>query len=547
MLAEALRALGKLTAVEETLVRCFTEGRPAEFKSDEGDEAGESAKARAVVLRWLLANGAGREGSRVRGLHATGLHIPDEVIDLDGLSVDFPVILADCRLGRLLLRDARLITLKLTGTHCLGISGDRLRVAHGLLLDRGFTAYGSTRLPAIRVGDDLNCMGGRFAAESAGKSALLLDGAHVEGRLYLNGASAVPALKKSGEVPDASELPVRAGGVSAQGARIGGNLLCIDSTFSASSREKSALNLESSMIDGDGVFVRMKAGGDVKMRQARFSGTLTFRSASFDGVLDLRRSSVGGSVDFGGKKRRAAAMLGTRLNLAGAKVNGRLRLGSANLTKVTTVDLSRTQLGYLDDRRVDWPAGATMRLEGIEIGGIAVDRASDGWIDGRLAWLRAQNDGWSPQPYGQVVGALRLAGEDDPARRIAIGLERERRDKGGLRWISQVWNWVLDKTIAYGYRPYRAFIWAIVVILACAAVFAGCFGPVAFAQDDKHSHLYPLVYSIDAFLPIVDLGQADVQSPKSLAPHIVLWVEICLGWLLTTLGVLGVTGVVRKQ
>lgn len=45
----------------------------------------------------------------------------------------------------------------------------------------------------------------------------------------------------------------------------------------------------------------------------------------------------------------------------------------------------------------------------------------------------------------------------------------------------------------------------------------------------------------------MDLGQADNHTPKELAPHIVLWAEICLGWLLTTLGVLGVTGIVRKD
>jgi len=427
MLTEAQSSLGGLTAVEGSLVRCFAAGQPAKF---EPGEDGEPAQARAEVLRWLLANAEKGEGSRVGGLRVSGLQVPDEVLDLDGLSVDFPIILERCQLGRLLLRDARMTTLKLTGTHCRGISGDRLRLEHGLLLDRGFTAYEATRLPAVRVGDDLNCLGGRFAAGRAGKSALLLDGAHVEGRLYLTGASAVPVLEEPEGERDADGPPIRAGGVSAQGARIGGNLLCIDSTFSSSSREKSALNLESSMVDGDAVFVRMAAGGDVKMRQARFSGTLTFRSASFDGVCDLRRSSVGGSVDFG-KSKKAPARLASRLNLAGAEVGGRLQLGSADLTGVSIVDLSRAQLGYLDDRRVDWPAGATVRLEGFKLGGIAVDRATDGWIDKRLTWLRAQNEGWSPQPYGQIVAALRLAGEDDPARRVAIGLEQERRSKGG--------------------------------------------------------------------------------------------------------------------
>jgi hypothetical protein len=543
MLASALEALGELTATEETLVRCFAEGRPAKFEPGEDENLPE---ARAKVLRWLLANGGDGDGSRVGGLRVTGLHVPDDEIDLDGVSVDFPVILEDCRLGRLLLTDARLITLKLTGTHCDGISGDRLRIAHGLLLDRGFTAYGATRLPSTRIGDDLNCLGGRFAAAAAGKSALLLDGSHIEGRLYLSGASAVSLLERSRDDPDPGEPPTRAGGVSAQGTRVGGNLLCIDSTFSVSSPEKSALNLEAAMVDGDGVFVRMAAGGDIKMRQARFNGTLIFRSASFEGKCDLRGASVGGDVDFG-KSKRQPAKLGSKLNLAGAAVGGALQMGNADLSEVSNVDLSRTRLGYLDDRRVSWPSRATVQLEGFELGGIAVENSGNGGTDRRLAWLRAQNESWSPQPYSQVVGALRLAGEDDPARRIAIGLEQERRGKGGLRWISQVWNWLLDKTIAYGYRPYRAFIWAIVVILACAAVFAGCFGHVEFVPSDKPSHLYPLVYSLDAFLPIVDLGQAGSHTPKGLAPHIVLWVEICLGWLLTTLGVLGVTGVVRKE
>ncbi|MGC1852425.1 MAG: hypothetical protein WA687_08310 [Solirubrobacterales bacterium] len=498
-------------------------------------------------MRWLLANGGTGEGSRLGGLHVTNLCVPDKELDLNGISVDFPVILERCRLGKLLLRDARLVTLKLTGTHCNGIAGDRLRVDHGLLLDRGFTAYETTRLPAIRVGDDLNCTDGRFAAGEAGKSALLLDGAHVDGRLYLNKVVAAPAFQKPREELDECEkAPARAGGTSAQGVRIGGNLLCTDSIFSTTSEEKSALQLEACVVDGNGVFVRMAANGDVKMRQARFSGTLSFRGAKLASVLDLRRSSVDGDVDFDSRKA-TPAMLGSKLMLSGAVVGGRLQMGRADLSGILTVDLSRASIGYLDDRHATWPTSANVLLEGISLGGIAVDTRPNA-IEHRLAWLRPQNDAdWSPQPYGQVVAALQLAGEEDAARRIAIGCERDRRDKGGLRWISQAWNWLLDKTIAYGYRPYWAFIWAIVVVIVCWFVFAGIFATMTFEHSDKHSHFYPLVYSIDAFLPIVDLGQASAHSPTGFWPHLTLWAEICLGWLLTTLGVVGVTGLIRNE
>jgi hypothetical protein len=510
------------------------------------------AEARGKVLRWLLTSAGAGEGVRVGGLRATNLCVPDEELDLDGLSVDFPILLERCRLGRVLLRDARLVTLKLSGTHCNGISGDRLRAAHGLLLNNGFIAYEATRMRAIRVGDDLNCTGGRFAAAREGRSALQLDGAHIAGRLYLNKAEAVATIPRLGEETDASEEPpARAGGVSAQGTRIGGNLLCIESTLSASTKKKSALQLEGCMVDGDAVFERLKAGGKVKMRQARFSGTLTFRGACITDTLDLRGSSIGGDVNFG-RSKKTPARLGPELLLDGATIGGRLQMGSADLSATSAIDLSRARVGYLDDRNVEWPDEAAV-LEGITLGGIAVD-AGDGAINRRLAWLLPGDDNdWSPQPYSQVISAMRLAGEEDRARQIAIRREQDRRTKGGLSWVSKAWNWLLDVTIRYGYRPYRAFGGAVLVILACWVVYEGGFGilglfdPVLYEHTKKNPEVYRLVYSIDAFLPIVDLGQASEHTPTGLFGHITLWTEICLGWLLTTLGVVGVTGLIRNE
>jgi len=529
------------------LIECFDQGKTATFDLD--DDGEPLSQARSKVVRWLFANGGTGEGAKVGGLHIVNLRVPDEELDLDGISVDFPVLLEGCRLGRVLLRDARLVTLKLSGTHCNGISGDRLRVAHGLLLNEGFTAYEATRLRAIRVGDDLNCIAGQFAAAKEGRSALQLDGAHIDGRLYLSDAKAVAMLPKPGEADVGEEVPARAGGTSAQGCRIGGNLLCVGSTFSASTRRKSALQLEGCVVNGDAVFVRISADSAVRMRQARFDGTLTFRGASLDDLLDLRRTSIRGDLSFDSSQKEPTK-LGPRLLLNGAVVGGRLQMGNADFSETTTIDLSRAHLGYLDDRKVSWPAKATV-LEGIKLDGITVDNDA---VGRRLAWLQpGEEDDWSPQPYGQVISAMRLAGEEDRARQIAIRREQDRRVKGGLSNISKSWNWLLDVTIRYGYRPYRAFGWAILVILACWVVYEGGFGafglfdPVLYEHTKKNPELYRLVYSIDAFLPIVDLGQASEHTPKGLFGHITLWTEICLGWLLTTLGVVGVTGLIRNE
>jgi hypothetical protein len=70
----------------------------------------------------------------------------------------------------------------------------------------------------------------------------------------------------------------------------------------------------------------------------------------------------------------------------------------------------------------------------------------------------------------------------------------------------------------------------------------------------------PLVYSLDAVLPIVDLHQASRWLPDPAARctvssvgypcgewlRVYLWVHILVGWSLTSLAVAGFTGLVRR-
>jgi len=60
-----------------------------------------------------------------------------------------------------------------------------------------------------------------------------------------------------------------------------------------------------------------------------------------------------------------------------------------------------------------------------------------------------------------------------------------------------------------------------------------------------------LAYSLDAFLPIVDLHQESFWLPDASKPfgalvRLYLWIHIAAGWLLSTLFVSGVTGLVRR-
>lgn len=558
MLEAARAAFGKLNDAEETLVVRFASGEAADFGEPAEGEWGPKVQAR--LLPWLLVNSSMADGSRVEGLHIVGVDAVDDTLELDGISADFPVILEHCRLGTVHVRDARFLTLKLSGTHCRGLKGDRMRVQHGLLLNNGFRSHGQAFLPAIRVGDDLHCGAGGFATAGEGLAALVLDGAHVSGRLYLNDVVGAPDPEADGH-RRANEDPGKAGRISAQGAKIGGNLICIGGKY-------EGLDLRSASIGGDAAFERVETSRTLTLYQGEVTGTVTLGAARLPAGLNLARASIGGDLrfDYDDRRKDGEAILEEKLRLEGARVEGRADLGRVDLSAVGKIDLSRCKIGYLGDSETVWPATeGSVSLEGVELGGIGVrqptmpgwkDRIGDRlgheraptWLEGRRSWLKAQGEGkWSPQPYGQVVAALKLAGDDSLAREVAIAREKQRHEWGGLNWPSQAWNSLLRRVIVYGYKPYFAFLWGAAVIAIGWLVFSSSLGHVEFQRDMDAPALHSLVYSIDVFLPIVDLGQAGAYRPVDWWPSLVYWLEIGLGWILTTLGVAGITGLIRND
>ena len=64
--------------------------------------------------------------------------------------------------------------------------------------------------------------------------------------------------------------------------------------------------------------------------------------------------------------------------------------------------------------------------------------------------------------------------------------------------------------------------------------------------------LQPVLYSLDAFLPIVDLHQEKYWLPDSSKKmgwlfQAYLWLHISFGWILSTVFVAGLTGLVKKD
>jgi hypothetical protein len=197
----------------------------------------------------------------------------------------------------------------------------------------------------------------------------------------------------------------------------------------------------------------------------------------------------------------------------------------------------------------------------------------------RLKWVHLQPAVFADS-YQQLARVLSDQGNPAGATDVLIQLERDRREAEHPNLFFMSWNAILEWTVAYGYSPWRAALPATVIVVIGWILFlvgyrSGIVLPSdkdAFASLGKGrsymeyrgllpSH-YPafsaFVYSLDSFVPIVDLGQKKSWLPSATRGaqagwgittgwwlRTYLWLHIAFGWLLTTLVVAGVTGFVK--
>ena len=133
---------------------------------------------------------------------------------------------------------------------------------------------------------------------------------------------------------------------------------------------------------------------------------------------------------------------------------------------------------------------------------------------------------------------------------------------------------MIDALIAHGYRPHQALLYVVFFVILGGGLF-GAGHPHLFSATQQTTPAFDaFVYSIDVFVPIVDLHQERYWLPdanKGRVRWVVLpvptprpsvlvierrwgsilryyfWFHISVGWILTSLWVAGLTGLVRKD
>ena len=185
------------------------------------------------------------------------------------------------------------------------------------------------------------------------------------------------------------------------------------------------------------------------------------------------------------------------------------------------------------------------------------------------------------QPYEQMIKALRQEGDREGAREIAIAKQRlEAEDLPW--WILWAHRFFLGRLIDYGYRPWRvlvvmAFFWlvgsgvfwladrygfmkptdgTVVVEQHRSRVSSGASNVVLGQQEvpDSYPRFNPLAFSADTFLPIINLHQATYWLPQetpgfswAILFAYYLWFHTAAGWILATIAIAGLSGIVKTE
>jgi hypothetical protein len=470
----------------------------------------------------------------------------------------------------------------------IALSAQRLTVASELTMEGSCEVLGGMDLSMSTLGSlhiDSGC-----ALRAPGKTAVSLANAEVrsavtlgeqvpvQGTLRLTAAEIHGDLRLRGvrlSDPEGMEL------IAAEGTRVDGVAELVDVTA-----EGGVLRFRAAVLS-DGINVHAArlhnpAAYSLDLTNATVRGIVGLTDCESSGKVVLNRTTVDGRLLCEGGvfdcpsptkfNRRGHAIEAISANIGGMDLGWR--------QVAPSVDFTDTRTSFLADDPARWPARFTLagfsyeRLEQPQ--GLPPKPTWD--HAARCAWLGRQVP-YNAGPYEQAARVFRQHGYGDGARAILIAQRRHARTAATGR--GSLGGRALDAayglTVAYGYRPARV-LWLILALLVAvtvslqvpsaraamrAATASGAVyttaGPLdrlpgartAPCGDGEVRCFNPVLYAIDTVVPIISLDQRSTWYPDTSAPGgtaMQWWLDIAtiLGWLLSSVFVLALTGLARS-
>ena len=499
-----------LTPAEEKLLEAAQKGQEADLRSGREEEDnpehsenwGPERTIRAEFLYWLCTDPEAGRRVHAKGIWIRGAKIAGP-LDFTSATLPHPLLIQASALEDMTLAFAETRLLNFSGSSIHSISADGLSVKGSMFL-REVKSRGEVRLLGANISGQLAC--DRAIFENPTGMAFNADGLSANMGILFNKVTAK-------------------GEVRFLGANIRGPFACEKAIFSNSGG--NAFNADGLSVKGGLFLSEVTATGEVRLLGADIGGQLACNQATFENPEGKA---------FNGENLKV--IQGLFFNMK--KTTGR-------------IDLMHANAGVLVDQEESWPEKGKLLLDGFEYG--ALGPKSPQTSKERLKWLRLQpEEFFSLQPYEQLAKVFRNSGRESDARAVLIAKQEDLREHGKLNRPTWLWNWFLGKTIGHGYQSERAILIIIIFWLIGSGFFywADCLGVMRPTKENFFPSFNAFVYSLDAFIPFINLHQEDYWLPNVSVPYggwflCYFWFHIALGWLFSTLAALSLSGLIRKD
>ena len=523
----ALVAQEPLSAAEREFVKCMATARECRISDncpkkpvDDGSNV-----VRAELIRFFAWGGSDEILIKGNAIALRGVYVRG-TLNLENILSPYSLSLVNCHFPeRVNMSYARLRLLNLGGSY----------------------AECGVDLIGANIGGDLLCNEGIFKSNkdkaALNKEAITADGIRIGGNAFLRYGFQAE------------------GGVRFSGADVAGNLDCSGGVF---------------ISPGKGAFVAngVKIGGSLRMNASNDGEQFVV-----DGKVSLNAAKIG--VDWDcmdgcfGDIDAESAKIGN--SLFWLRVSGS---GTVNLQGATA---------DIFDYDEHLPAGFNFILDGFAYRQFAERKD----VQSRIKWLdsRPERKQFSPQPFEHAAKVLFAMGHDIDAREVLLKKERLLTKRGKIPfWRKYLWRPVWDLLSGYGYRLLRTLVWSVMFIAVGRALFDfadySCriapHQPVVMALDMKYQPIRPgeectdarrptsvmakeypdyprfdaLAFSLDVFIPVFALHQESHWYPQQQEGdtnvflrrlRLWYWIQIGAGWILTSLLVLTITGLLRPR
>jgi hypothetical protein len=477
--------LGPLSRAERALWRAAARGELADLRTGkaDGDDASRGSGwaaercVRAEVLAALMLGANPSEPGSVPAIRLAGAKVTGRLV-ATGATINRTLAFDQCYFEEQLeLDEASGTSIRMTACHLPGFSAAGLQVS-GSIVFKDCVIRGRLSLYTATIAGELILGGTKIL--NPGDWTLFAGGLTVQGGLFC---------RWNFESHGTVNLP---------GARLHGGVFFEFARLIEPGGK--AFDAENASVDGPMLFFDLLVDGDVRLPGARIGSELSFARAKFIGresrALDCSRVQA------------------TRLDLATAS------------PIIGAVDLGNAHVGVLADDPATWPSD--LRLDGLSYDSIVSASPSISASD-RIDWLRRDPTGYRPQPYEELARWFRRVGHDDQARAVLFAKQLHRRTE--MLAISKAWGYLLEWSVGYGYKPWRAMAWLVMLVALGTTVFA--IAPPKASTPSSSAHFDSLVFTINLLLPIGHFGQADLWS-LSDGQEWFAYSLVAAGWLMAT-------------